>query len=304
MESFQNHPLYKVHSLDTVMSSLWDFYRKKFLVLFIASFIMSAGVHLLTLTFNFSKLYENINDPAAMLEQMKGWMLPILGMSVLGLLFTTILQHYVMLNPVDSNNTIFSSVYKSLKYFFPYLIMVILLAFFGTFAMILGLFLLVIGMFFALLYILTISMFMLPILIAEGPDIGNAIGRTIRLSHRGFWSNLGWVAVFLLILIIISMVGSAIIAIPFTGSFFKMISNPLDPGPMLNFIKNPLYIVLSSLVNAIYLPLMPIFAAILYFNAVASEEGGQVTLSDNNEPPKVTVEDLYAKPREEDGTAV
>jgi hypothetical protein len=303
MEEIKNHPLYRVHNIDSVMSSLWDFYRKKFIVLFITSFVMSLGLQLFSLTFDFSELYS-MTDPVAMLEKIKGFMLPILGMSLVSLLFGTILQFYVINNPVDSNVTIFSSLYKSLKYFIPYLIIMILLAFFGSIAMMLGLLVLIIGVFFSLLYVMTIYMFVLPILIVEGNNIGNAISRTVTLAHRGFWSNMGWVAVFLLIIIVISVLGSAIITIPFAGSFMKVLSNPAEASSIISYMTNPVFLILSALVNAIYLPLMPIFAAIIYFNGRAREDGVQAAGQDSNEPPKVRVEDLYAKPRGEDGTTV
>jgi hypothetical protein len=299
MEQFRNHPLYRVHNIDSVMSSLWDFYRNKFIVLFITSFVMSLGLQLFSLTFDFSELYS-MTDPVAMLEKIKGFMLPILGMSLVSLLFGTILQFYVINNPVDSNVTIFSSLYKSLKYFIPYLIIMILLAFFGSIAMMLGLLVLIIGVFFSLLYVMTIYMFVLPILIVEGNNIGNAISRTVTLAHRGFWSNMGWVAVFLLIIIVISVLGSAIITIPFAGSFMKVLSNPAEASSIISYMTNPVFLILSALVNAIYLPLMPIFAAIIYFNGRAREDGVQAAGQDSNEPPKVRVEDLYAKPLPEE----
>ncbi len=299
MEQLKNHPLYRVHNIDSVMSSLWDFYKQKFVVLFITSFVMSLGLQLFSLTFDFSELY-NMTDPVAMLEKIKGFMLPILGMSLVSLLFATILQYYVINNPVDSNVTIFSSLYKSLKYFIPYLIIMILLAFFSSIAMLLGLMVLIIGVFFSLLYVMTIYMFVLPILIVEGTNIGNAISRTFTLAHRGFWSNIGWVAVFLLIIIIISILGSAIIAIPFAGSFMKVFSNPEEAGNILSYMTNPIFLILSALVNAVYFPMMPIFAAIIYFNGRAKEDGVQVQGPDSNEPPKVRVEDLYAKPLPEE----
>lgn len=299
MEEVKNHPLYRVHNIDSVMNSLWDFYRKKFVVLFITSFVMSLGLQLFSLTFDFSELYS-MTDPVAMLEKIKGFMLPILGMSLVSLLFGTILQFYVINNPVDSNVTIFSSLYKSLKYFIPYLIIMILLAFFGSIAMMLGLLVLIIGVFFSLLYVMTIYMFVLPILIVEGNNIGNAISRTVTLAHRGFWSNMGWVAVFLLIIIVISVLGSAIITIPFAGSFMKVLSNPAEASSIISYMTNPVFLILSALVNAIYLPLMPIFAAIIYFNGRAREDGVQAAGQDSNEPPKVRVEDLYAKPLSEE----
>ena len=48
--------------------------------------------------------------------------------------------------------------------------------------------------------------------------------------------------------------------------------------------------------SAITFPLMPIFAAILYFNARAREESSFITVAVQEEEQKVRVEDLYAKP--------
>jgi hypothetical protein len=303
MEEIKNHPLYRIHNIDSVMSSLWQFYKKRFVVLMIASFIMSLGIQLLSLNFDLKGL-QSITDPMEMLEKMKGMIMPMLLISLASLLFTVILQYYVIYSPVDDNVNIFNSIYKSLKYILPYLVILILLAFFGSFAIMLGLLALIIGVFFSLLYLMTIYMFILPILMVEGNNIANAISRTIKLSHKGFWSNIGWVTVFLLILIVISVLASAIVAIPFTGSFLKMIANPDAASEAINYMYNPVFIILTSLVNALTFPLMPIFAAILYFNGRAKEDGVQTAVPEGNEPPRVTVEDLYAKPRDEDGTTV
>jgi hypothetical protein len=41
MDQISNHPLYKIHNIDSAISSLWDFYKKKFAVLFIISLVMA-----------------------------------------------------------------------------------------------------------------------------------------------------------------------------------------------------------------------------------------------------------------------
>ena len=193
MENLKEHPLYRKHTLDTVMSSLWEFYRKKFLVLFITSFILSVTTHLLMLNFNLTEL-QNFTDPMEVLEKVRGMILPIAIISVISLYFTVVLQYYVICNPVDRDITILSSTYKSLKYFLPYLIIIILLSFFGSIALALGLLVFIIGIFFAALYIATLYMFFLPVLIVEGTDIGNAIARTFSLVHKRFWINIGSVS--------------------------------------------------------------------------------------------------------------
>ncbi|OFY57540.1 MAG: hypothetical protein A2V50_05115 [Bacteroidetes bacterium RBG_19FT_COMBO_42_10] len=280
MEQFSSHPLYRRHTLDSAMSSLWNFYRNKFLVLFISSFVMSFIVQYISTTLDFSEL-TYMTDPYEMLEKVKEFIWPMVIISLINLLFTTILHYYVIYNPVDSSVNIFVASYKSLRYFLPYLIIIILFAFFGSFALVLGLFALIIGIFFVALYLMTVYLFFLPLLMVEGPNIGNAISRSFRLTHKGFWTNLGWVAVFALILIVISIILSMLIMIPFTGSIFKGITNPEEAVNALDYIKNPSFLILGSLGNALYFPLLPIFAAILYFNGRAKE-------------------DLYSKPEEED----
>jgi len=271
MDQFSNHPLYRKHNIDSVISTLWAFYTSRFVVLFIASFIMSLGMQFLTLTFDFKGLMT-ITDPLEMIEKLRGMIWPMVAILLLGILCTTILHYYIIYSPVDSSVTFFSSIYKSLKYFVPYLIILVLLAFMGSFIMALGLLVLIIGIFFAMIYLVTLYLFILPILMVEGTDIGHAIGRTFTLAHRGFWSNIGWVTVFLLILMIASMILSTLILLPFSGSFMKILTNPEEAASIMNFMTNPVYLALSSLVRALYFPLLPVLGTILYFNGKAREE--------------------------------
>jgi hypothetical protein len=185
-----------------------------------------------------------------------------------------------------------------LKYFIPYLIVLILLAIAALKAMVFGFLVFIIGIFFAMLYISNLYFFILPILMVEGPNIRNAIGRTYILAHKRFWPNMGWIVVFTIIVMVISIVLTGLILFAFTGSFFKVLLNPEDVANILDFTSNPIYLALSALSSALYLPLVPIFAVILYFNGKAREEDILSTTTGNNEPEKVKVEDLYPKPKE------
>jgi hypothetical protein len=299
MDQFSSHPLYRRHNLDSAMSSLWEFYKGKFLSLFLISLVMSFVIQYASTQLNFKEL-QSVTDPMVMLEKIKGYIVPILIVSLVNLLFTTILQYYIIYNPLDSENNIFVSALKSLKYFFPYLIIMILLAFAGSIAIVLGILALVIGVFFSILYIMTLYFFILPILMVEGANIGKTISRTITLAHRNFWSNVGWVAIFIIILIVVSVIFSGLVLLPFTGSFVKTILNPEDSSNLVNITTNPIFIILSAVISALTLPLMPIFACILYFNGKAGEETGQTITPVIIENDKVRVEDLYAKPYSED----
>jgi hypothetical protein len=299
MDQFNNHPLYRKHNIDSALSSLWDFYKKKFVSLFIMSLVISFGTQYVSSLVNMKEL-STITDPVLFLEKLKGLVIPILIISLISLLSSTILQYYILYNPIDIENTILKSVVRSLKYFIPYLIIMILLAFAGTIAIILGIFVLVIGAFFAMLYIITLYLFILPVMMVEGINIGATISRTLSLAHKNFWSNIGWVAIFIIIMLVISVVLSGLILLPFTGSFIKTIAHPEDVSAIADVTNKPAFIILSAIVSALTLPVMPIFACILYFNGKAGEEQVHTSVPYNPEDNKVRVEDLYARPYSED----
>jgi hypothetical protein len=139
-------------------------------------------------------------------------------------------------------------------------------------AIVAGLLALLIGVLFSVIWLAALSAFILPLLMAEGNDITNAIVRSFRLLHRHFGSNIGWTAVIIVVMLIISLVVSGLAIIPFAGSFLQTMANPGEATHLIEMAKNPIYIVFSSALNALTLPVFPIFGFILYFNAKAWEE--------------------------------
>jgi hypothetical protein len=244
---------------------------------------------------------QTTTDPLLLLEKIKDFMVPMLILSLISILFSAILQYYIIFKPLDPEISIFNAALKSLRYFIPYLIIMVLLAFFGAVAIILGIFALIIGAFFAAIYVMTIFLFVLPVMMVENTNILNTISRTFTLTHKNFWSNIGWVAVFLIIMIVISVILSAIIMIPFTGSFLKTLTNPEAASELVNYTTNPVFIILSGLVSALTMPLMPILACILYFHGRATEDiQEQIKVESQPDNDRVKVEDLYAKPYSDD----
>jgi hypothetical protein len=298
MDNFTNHPLYRIHTIDSAMGSLWDYYKKNFLVLFLASFVVSLGSQLISVQINFGDL-TNYSDPGQLLDMYKKMMVPFLELAALSLVFNVILQYYVMFHPLEEHPDFFTAAFKSLKYVPTYLIILILFSFMASIALVLGIFIFFIGIIFAAFWLAMVFMFILPTLMAEDNNIGNAISRTFALSHRGFLTNMGWTAILILILMIISVFITGLIMIPFTGSFLKIISNPENAANVMKINSNPLYIVLSALLGGFITPIIPIFSSILYFNARARETKVLSPIQDN-EPNKVRVEDLYAKPYSDD----
>lgn len=303
MDQLSNHPLYRRHNIDTVMNSLWDFYKKNFLVLFLTSFVIALGIQYGSSLVNIQNLQnlQSTTDPLLLLEKMKEFLVPMLILSLISLFFSSIIQHYIIYKPLDPEITIFVSALKAIRYYIPYLIIMILLAFFGTIAIFLGVFALVVGAFFAAIYVMTLFLFILPVMMVEGPDILKTISRTFTLTHKNFWSNIAWVSVFLIIMIVISVIFSAIIMIPFSGSFLKTLTNPEAAADVVNYTSNPVFMILSALASALTMPLMPILGCILYFHGRATEDiQNQIREESKADNDRVKVEDLYAKPYADD----
>jgi hypothetical protein len=296
METISSHPLYRAHTIDSAMNSLWEFYTRKFITLFLVSFIMGLIIQYLSSMIRIDLGdYQTLNIDEMMLK-LREYLWPMIIVSVLSLVFTTILHTYVIFNPLDNENNIFRCILKSFRYLIPYLMIMIMLAFVGSFALFLGLLVLVIGVLFAGIYLMTLYLFILPIMIVEGPNIANTISRTIKLAHRDFWSNLGWTAVFVIIILVVTLILSGLILLPFTGSFFSAVKNPEEATAVMDLASKPLYIILSAVLNGLTMSLLPIFACILYFNGRARED----QQFSNDRVEKVRVEDLYAKPLPEE----
>ncbi|MBN2665224.1 MAG: hypothetical protein JXR67_01835 [Bacteroidales bacterium] len=273
MEPIENHPLYKAHTIDSAMNSLWDFYKKRFVELFLISFAMGLAMQYLGTFIRIDIGDYQTFDMDEMMNKLNEFKWPMIIFTLVNVLFAVILQYFVMFNPLDRECNFLKCAVKSLRYYIPYLLILVILAFVGSFALFLGLILLFVGALFAGVYIMTLYLFILPIMMVEGPIIAHAIVRTATLAHRNFWNNLGWTAVFIILLLVISILLSGLVLLPFTGSFLSAVSNPEEATIALEVTTQPLYIILSAVVNAITLPLLPVFSSILYFNARAREAG-------------------------------
>ncbi|MGB4293504.1 MAG: hypothetical protein WBJ37_11570 [Bacteroidales bacterium] len=299
MNKIKSHPLYRKHDLDSAMSSLLNFLKKHFWGLFFIALIISLISQYAILLFDFNKILS-ITDPEEIVDFVRSNILPFAGILVLSLYFNVVLSYFVLNKPLDSSVNVFSSFWRSLRYIIPYLIIIIIFSFVGSFVLVLGLLALFIGALFALLYLLMISFFILPVMMCEGDNIGIVMARTIKLSHRNFWANLGWSAVVILIYIVISVVLSGIIMIPFTGSFIKSIMNPQDVSSVVDIATNPVMLTLSAISSALLIPIFPVFAFILYFNARAREDIFEVENYPQEPDNKIKVEDLYSLPEKKD----
>jgi len=303
MDQIYNHPLFKIYSIDSAMNSLWDFYKKKFVSLFLTSFVMELILQYLSTLISLNEI-QSITTLDEMMVKLREYLWPMIIVSVISLLFSTILHYYIIYNPLDTANNIFRSSLKSLRYFVLYIIIMVFLLIAASFALFLGLLLVVIGIVFAAIYVMMIYLFILPVLMIEGPSIANTISRTITLAHRNFWSNIGWTAVFVVIILVITTILSGVVLLPFTGKFFQAFANPGEASSLSEITTKPLYIILSALLSATTLPLLPIFACILYFNGRAREEekSSWKIQKEENVAGNIKVEDLYSRPHSDENS--
>lgn len=132
MNNFTEHPLYGKNNADSAISALWGFYKKHFLFLFSVSLILSFITSYVSAGMNINEI-QSVTDPQEILLKMKEYIMPMLIISLISLFFSTILHYYVIYYPLDSERSISECCVKSLRYFIPYLIMVVLLSFLDLF---------------------------------------------------------------------------------------------------------------------------------------------------------------------------
>ncbi|MCU0456587.1 MAG: hypothetical protein MUE74_09825, partial [Bacteroidales bacterium] len=285
--------------LESAFSTVFSFYLKNFLPLFLTTFVVTAGIQFLSSTIDLSSI-AGITDPVEMMNTLSKWIGPMLGALAVSMVLYLILQYFIIFKPVDSSVNIFTSVYKSLIFLPAFLIIMIFFSVFALAAMTAGVIVFFIGILFSVMYVFMIGLFILPVLMTEGNNIGNAIGRTFTLSHRHFGPNLGWTALLLLLIIVAAIILSSLVLIPFSGNFLKIMTNPEEAAEAMTFMSNPWYIVLSALASSLTTPLAPIMGAVLYFNSKAREDDSQVIHEQNDDQGRVKVEDLYARPYADD----
>jgi len=284
MENYQNHPLYQSMDFEALFTQTFQIYKKHFGWLFLYSFLGIVLMSMLLFATNLkdSFTYDFVNNP----EQVGG----LLGKLFLFLLVLFIgysllylfIHYFIIYQYTDPEKSHFSLFVEAIKKFaLPYLLIILIIGIILTVSMTIGLFLLIVGMLVALLYFGTIFLPVTPILIVEKEDPIVTISRCFKLGHLDFWPTLGALIVISILIMVASMILSAIAMAPFSIDMFRLL-NPntvlemLESGEsMLSFIT-PGFVLVSSIVNAITFPIIPIFAVLVYFKLKYKEDQGQV----------------------------
>jgi hypothetical protein len=293
MNDYSNHPLAGADDLDSAMSKLWAFYKKYFVGMYIISVTMGLLSGIISAGFDLSSLYSGYTgDPQQVMEMMKGMAVPYSLLLIVTFVFGVLLHAWILERPLGQENTILKVLKSSLIALIPVLIVFIVFCIAGTMLTTIGLVLLVLPGLFAVVYIMTVALFTLPVTLIETRNPGTILSRSLSLTHNRFWPNIAWVIVLALIIIVIAIVITGLIMLPFSGTFFKALADPGDATAMIEMAKNPLYIGLSALATALVTPVFPILAFILYFRNNDDDPAVMLIPEEDN---KVRVEDLYPK---------
>lgn len=290
MNNYQNHPLAGAVDIDSAFNKLWSFYKKYFIGLFIIAFVSALISNLFMAGIDLASFQAASTDPAAVLEMMKSMAGPYALTMAAALIFGVFLHAWVLEKPSGDAGFISSMLKRTLVALLPYFAAMIIL---GIITMVLasvGMILLVLPGLFAMFYMATVIFFAMPVTLIETRNPFEVVSRSFRLTHKNLWPNMGWVTVIVLILVVVAILLSAIVMLPFTGTFIRSLANPEEASAILDMQRNPLYIGLSALTSALITPVAPILAFLLYFRNRGDEVAVEVTIENDN---AVKVEDLY-----------
>lgn len=264
---------------DTVLSSVFKIYTKKFLPLFIVSFVGIFVVQLVMYQLGFYELYK-VDNPEDMMLMISGLMnkISILSISyviIYGVL-NAFLVYYILISDNSPNlyfnDLLIDSVKKYSVHMIFFLILTILIVITG---MVVGVLAFIVGMFFAVFYLGAVLIPGGTILVVEEKNAIDTVSRAFSLTHKDFWVNLGIFVVFILILIILSIVVNFLISLPIalllsdslkeTGSIFEAFNlRTYDLGIWL--------VVINSVAAAIVYPLYSILSFVMYIRLKYNED--------------------------------
>ncbi|MBI9052220.1 MAG: hypothetical protein JEY96_00290 [Bacteroidales bacterium] len=272
MIDIKKHSLYKTLEFDSSLSSIFTIYLKKFWPLFIFSFLGIFIIQMIMYQLGFFELYS-ISDPNEILRVFSTLMNKIVILSVTSVVvygvLNTFLINYLLKSDfepqVNFGDLLIESIKKYALHMIFFLILSMLMVLVGMF---LGVIVFVVGLFAAVLYLGTVLITGGTIIVAEEKNAIDTVGRAFLLTHKDFWNALGIFVVFILIIMLASLIVSAIVAIPFVIMFFDNLSETGNILEAFNFHSYDLgiwLVVTNSIVAAIVYPLYSILSVVLYF---------------------------------------
>lgn len=280
MIDLKQHPLYKQMEVDSVLTNVFNIYLKKFTNLFIFSFVAVFIIQLLAYNLGFFEIYAMSENPEVMMRELSGLMGNVAiysaGAVIMYGILNVFLVSYLLKSDSDPKvpvgDLLMESIKKYAVHMIFFLILSVLIVFFGALA---GIIAFIIGSFVAIIYLGTVLLPGGTIVIAEEKNAIEAIGRAFSLAHKDFWSALGSTVLFILIMILISIVVAAVMSVPFVIMFFDNWNETGNVFEAFNLQKYDIgmwTVVLNSLVSALIYPLYAIFSVVLYFKLKFTED--------------------------------
>lgn len=274
MINYKENPYYKATDLEVFFNSGLEIYKKNFGWFFFYSLIGSIIIQLASTRFLSSYLenIEQIADNPQMIWDLMGGLGIMLIISLIVYVSIDLFISYWVLDIHEAEHKGHSKLLKESmsKFFLPMLVVTIICGITIMLGAIIGVFIFIIGMFIALLYFAAVFFPITPVVIQETTNPFEAIGRSIKLVHKDFWASLGMILVLIILYIVASLIFSVLVMIPFAADFFEAIKNPMGFNPAETI--NPLQLLLSSIVNAVMMPLFPIFGVVLYLGLKHKED--------------------------------
>jgi len=272
MIDITKHSLYKHTEFDSALSSIFTIYLKKFWPLFIFSFLGIFLIQMVMYQLGFFELYS-ISDPEEILSVFSGLMSKIVVLSVSSVVVYGILNsfliNYIIKSDFDPQihygDLLIESIRKYSIHMIFFLILSMLMVLVGMF---LGVIVLIIGLFVAVLYLGAVLIIGGTIIVTEETNAIDTVGRSFSLAHKDFWNALGIFVVFILIIMLLSLIISAIASIPILIMFVDNLKETGNILEALNFHRYDLgmwLVVINSIVAAIVYPLYSILSVVLYF---------------------------------------
>ncbi|MBU8892503.1 MAG: hypothetical protein KOO66_06970 [Bacteroidales bacterium] len=284
MTDLTKHSLYKPLEVDSMLSAIFNIYLKKFLIMFVYSFVAVFMVQVIIYYLGFWDLYT-VSDPDEMVRNFpeifkKIGVISVSSVIIYGFLNAFLINFLIKsdLEPGINTGDLLAESFR--KYSIHMIFFLILSAIILIAGIFIGLIAVIVGSLVAMAYLGTVMMSGGAVIVAEEKNAIETIGRIFSLTHKDFWSALGVVVLFVLIMLLISLVLSAIIAIPVVIMFF---GNLNDSG-ILEALNLKMYdlgiwvVILNSIVSALTYPLYAILSVVLYFKLKYSEDHNRVSL--------------------------
>lgn len=279
MYDIKQHSLYKHMEVDSVISTVFTIYFKKFFKLFLFTFLTVLLVQYLFFSIGFYEIMKTF-DPTYVEGNLNFFfklLAKILVISVIAYgMLNAFLINYLFVKEIDPDASVGSILGNSLsKYAIHMIFFLILISFIIFFGMMFGIIVFVIGILLAAIYLGTVLISGCSIVVVEEKNAFDAIGRSFSLTHKDFWQSVGSFVLFILILILISIVLSAIVAIPVVIMFFGNISetNNIFEAFNLNLYDLGIWqVLLNAVVSSLTFPLYAIFSLVLYFKLKYTED--------------------------------